>query len=105
MDGQLLTLDQVAEYLCVHRDTVYKLVRSGRLRALQLGGRKAGWRVSDDDLKEFVDVSKSVLASGVRTSAEAELEAFDESQRKELQAFQDSQAERRVDFVGHQERL
>lgn len=59
MNDGLLTINQVAEYLGVHRDTVSSLIRSGRLPALQLGGRKAGWRISKDDLLAFVSEGKS----------------------------------------------
>lgn len=60
MNNKLLTIDQVAEYLGVHRDTVYSLIRSGKLAAFQLGGRKAGWRISEEDLQAFVRSQKSV---------------------------------------------
>jgi excisionase family DNA binding protein len=99
MEGQLLTLDQVAEYLGVHRDTVYKLVRSGRLPALQLGGRKAAWRISEDDLREFLANGKAASATTESRSSEAELEAFDEAQRQAMQDFQDSLKQRRLEFI------
>ena len=65
MNGKLLSIDQVAEYLGVHRDTVYSLIRSGRLPALQLGGRKAGWRITEEDLQGFIDHGKAVNAAGI----------------------------------------
>ena len=99
MNTKLLSLDQVAEHLGVHRDTVYKLVRSGRLPALQLGGRKAGWRVSEEDLQAFIVNSKAVAAAALSQSDEARLQAFDASQDKELEDFQHAQAEKRRDFM------
>jgi excisionase family DNA binding protein len=57
-EDRLLTLEQVAEYLQVHRDTVYTLLRSGRLKGFQLGGRKASWRIGQDDLREFLDAQR-----------------------------------------------
>jgi excisionase family DNA binding protein len=99
VDSKLLSLDQVADYLGVHRDTVYKLVRSGRLPALQLGGRKAGWRVAEEDLQEFVTNGKTATSGGLIQSDEARLQAFDAAQRRELDDFHRSQAEKRVDFV------
>jgi excisionase family DNA binding protein len=99
MDTQLLTLEQVAEYLGVHRDTVYKLVRSGRLPALQLGGRKAGWRVTEQDLKDFVDAAK---AAAQGNKSEIELAAFDELQHDAWQKFREGQEQDRRDFISHQ---
>ncbi|HEX5139810.1 MAG TPA: helix-turn-helix domain-containing protein [Dehalococcoidia bacterium] len=104
MEGTLLTLEQVAEYLGVHRDTVYKLVRSGRLPALQLGGRKAAWRISEDDLREFIAKGKTAsVAAPESKRSEAELRAFDEAQRQAMQDFQDSQVQRRLEFVRDRE--
>lgn len=99
MNGRLLTIDQVAEYMGVHRDTVYALVRSGRLPALQLGGRKAGWRITEADLDEFVAKSKAVTASGLSQSNEAAIAEFDRAQSTEMQNFQDALREKRREFV------
>ncbi len=50
MRGEDLTLNEVAERLGVHYQTVYRWVRTGRLPAVKVDGR---YRVSRDDLAEF----------------------------------------------------
>jgi excisionase family DNA binding protein len=99
MENKLLSLDQVADHLRVHRDTVYKLVRSGRLPALQLGGRKAGWRVAEEDLQKFISNGKTATVSSLSQDDEAKLQAFDASQFKEMEEFKTSQAEKRTQFL------
>ena len=49
---QTLSLHDVAKRLDVHYMTVYRYVRSGRLRAQQNGGE---WEVATDDLREFME--------------------------------------------------
>lgn len=104
MDNKLLSLDQVSEHLGVHRDTVYKLVRTGRLPALQLGGRKAGWRIAEDDLQEFIAAGKAATMAALGQNDEAELQAFEASQAKQMEDFQRSQDEKRQDFMRDQHR-
>jgi excisionase family DNA binding protein len=95
MNQKLLTLEQVAEYLGVHRDTVYALVRSGRLAALQLGGRKSAWRISEQDLANFIAEGKAAVVS----SGYSSLEAFDRRQEDDRKAFDVQQEKARDDFV------
>ncbi|KRE76625.1 helix-turn-helix domain-containing protein [Arthrobacter sp. Soil761] len=52
---RLLTLAQVREILNVGMPTVYALVSSGELRALQLSGGRRMWRVSEDDLEAYLE--------------------------------------------------
>jgi len=49
----LLTVQQVADQLNVHPDTVRQWIRSGELEAIDLGGR-AGFRVSETALDKFI---------------------------------------------------
>lgn len=51
-DPKRLTLDEVADQLDVHYQTVYRWVRSGRLRAVKIG---AAYVVDSADLEEFVE--------------------------------------------------
>jgi excisionase family DNA binding protein len=97
MNSKLLTIDQVAEYLGVHRDTVSSLIRSGRLPALQLGGRKTGWRITEEDLLKFVQDGKT-FANGDGAHEGNGRQEFEHRQSKELQAFLDSQRLEREDF-------
>ena len=52
---QLLTLAQVKEILNVGMPALYALVSSGELRALQLSGGRRMWRVSEDDLADYLE--------------------------------------------------
>eukprot|EP00741_Cyanophora_paradoxa_P011980 tig00020572_g11576.t1 len=55
-DGIALTLDEAAERLGIHRDTLFRLVQSGEVPASRrrLGGRgRPAWRVRPDDLLAF----------------------------------------------------
>jgi|GEM_PF-7015624 len=47
----LHTVPEVAVYLVVSIPTVYRFLRSGRLRAVKVGGQ---WRVSDEALRAFL---------------------------------------------------
>lgn len=51
--GQFVPLEYVEEYLSISRSQAYALVRSGDLRALQVGGRNQ-WRVSLTELDAYV---------------------------------------------------
>jgi excisionase family DNA binding protein len=48
------TLKEVADELRVSESTVRRWLLSGEMRGLRLGDR-AGWRISDDDLKDFIN--------------------------------------------------
>jgi excisionase family DNA binding protein len=52
-ESELLTVEQVAEYLKVHPETVRKWLRAGEMAGINLGGA-AGWRVTPSDLEKFV---------------------------------------------------
>jgi excisionase family DNA binding protein len=46
-NDRYLTVLEVAERLRVNEETVRRWVRTGRLRAVMPGGRKAGYRISE----------------------------------------------------------
>jgi excisionase family DNA binding protein len=50
---KFLTLAEVVEQLNISPGKGYELVRSGELRAMQIGGR-GQWRVDPADLDDFV---------------------------------------------------
>jgi excisionase family DNA binding protein len=54
MAVELLTVEQVAERLGVTTDSILRWIKTGELRAMQMGGR-AGWRIAVDDLQTFLD--------------------------------------------------
>lgn len=57
-EPKALKVPEVAERLGYTRQHVYRLIRSGDLRAIQLtdGGH---WRVTTDDLAKFLDGARS----------------------------------------------
>ena len=65
-----------------------------------MGGRKAGWRISQDDLNEFVQSRKTGATEA--NSDQTALDAFDREQGEELEAFQAEQEQRRNDFIAGQ---
>lgn len=58
----MLTVQEVAEQLNVHPDTVRQWIRNGDLEAIDLGGR-AGFRVSESALDRFIRERKVKPAS------------------------------------------
>jgi excisionase family DNA binding protein len=55
--SELLTIDQVAKILGVNRDTVRRYIHKGELPVIKLTPKT--WRVSRDDLIEFLNRKKS----------------------------------------------
>lgn len=51
---RFLTMEQVAEELNVRAPLVRALVKSGELRALQVGGRGM-WRIGVKDLEDYIE--------------------------------------------------
>ena len=50
-NNNFLTVEQVAQALQVHWQTVLNYIKSGKLRALKLG---KGYRISKEELEKFV---------------------------------------------------
>ena len=56
-DNILLTANEVAAYLGVHINTVWKYIKNGQLKAFKLGGNGKSnrrWRIYRDDLEAFI---------------------------------------------------
>lgn len=49
--AELLTVEEVAERLKVHKRTVYRRIKEGSLKAVKLGRL---WRVPEDALDRFI---------------------------------------------------
>jgi excisionase family DNA binding protein len=64
---RFLTLADVCEQLQISTAQAYALVRSGELKAIQVGGR-GQWRVEDVKLEEYIQASyaktERMLAEG-----------------------------------------
>ncbi len=56
---EYLTVADVANRLKVHPATVKRWLREGKLGGVLLGDR-AGWRVSEEDLAQFLDGQRRV---------------------------------------------
>lgn len=55
-NNDFLTVEQVADKLQVHWQTVLNYIKSGRLEALQLG---KGYRISQKSLDEFIQKNQT----------------------------------------------
>ncbi len=53
---KIYTPEQAAEVLAVNRETVYKLLRSGKLKASRIGKL---WRISEADLEQFMNETRT----------------------------------------------
>jgi excisionase family DNA binding protein len=51
---RLMTVEQVAERLQVNEQTIRRWLRDGEMTGVPFGGR-TGWRVSEEDLRAFLD--------------------------------------------------
>ena len=47
---EILKPTEVAEFLCIHKNTVYKLIKRGNLPAFRVG---KSWRISRRDLSSL----------------------------------------------------
>jgi excisionase family DNA binding protein len=52
---ELFTVNETAEYLHLHRDTVVKMLRTGRICGAKVMGK---WVVRVEDLAELTEMSK-----------------------------------------------
>ena len=57
---EILTPNEVADYLCIHINTVYKLIHQGFLPAFRVG---KSWRIRRADLLALAEGVKSELGS------------------------------------------
>jgi excisionase family DNA binding protein len=48
--GRILTVSELAEYLLVHRTTIYRLLRKGKLPGFRVG---SDWRFHLDAIKQW----------------------------------------------------
>lgn len=57
MTTQLLSAQQAADQLGVHRKTVCDLIAAGQIVASNIGGRGTGkrWRIKQADLDRFIE--------------------------------------------------
>jgi excisionase family DNA binding protein len=51
---RFLTVEEVAERLNLSTETIRRWLRSGRLRGIRIGARRAGWRIREHDLAAYL---------------------------------------------------
>lgn len=56
-NNEYLTVEQVAELLQVHWQTILNYIKSGKLKAVRLG---KGYRISRVDLNQFISNNKTL---------------------------------------------
>jgi excisionase family DNA binding protein len=56
-DRPLLDITTVAEKLNISGSTIRGLVRSGKLRAYRIGGKRGQLRFKDEDLRAYIESS------------------------------------------------
>lgn len=54
-DKELLTVDEVSELLCLGKNTVYELLRSGELEGIRFGRI---WRIPKDSINKLINQKK-----------------------------------------------
>lgn len=52
--ARLLTVEDVADRIGYSKDSVWRLIRAGRLKARRVA-EGSPWRVSEGDLEEFIE--------------------------------------------------
>lgn len=55
IEKELLTVDEIGEFLGLKRQTVYNLIKQGKLKAIKLGYKTV--RVQKSDLIEYINNS------------------------------------------------
>ena len=73
-DERLMTVQEVADRLRVNPYTVRRWLREGALKGRLLGGKRAGYRIAESDLRRFVagtgrDEVKALAAEPTKTQA------------------------------------
>ena len=64
----MLTTKEVAEQLRVNVLTVQRWLREGRLRGVMIGGRRAGWRIPESEIRQLLQQPPSSRVSSPDTT-------------------------------------
>ena len=62
----LMTIEEVADYLRLSKDTVYRMAQSGRIPASKVGTQ---WRFRQEDVDGWLDENKNVTRKGTKRGA------------------------------------
>jgi len=63
-DEQFLTVPEVAERLRMNPETIRVWLRDGRLRGVRPGGKRAGWRVPESEVRRILSGGQQGTVSG-----------------------------------------
>lgn len=74
MAGELLTVDVVSEILALHRKTVLRFIREGRLRATKVGNQ---YRVLRSDLNAFTGAAETPKWNVARVTSIIDIDDVD----------------------------
>lgn len=74
----MMTPEQVAEYLQLDRETIYRYIRSGKLAASKWG---RAYRVQEADLDSFIEMNRVVPKIEPRIYTDEEIAEFLEADR------------------------
>jgi excisionase family DNA binding protein len=55
IESELWTVDQVADYLQLSRETIRRWIRAGKLHAIKLGSNRAGLRIPETEVVRLRD--------------------------------------------------
>lgn len=58
--GALLTLDKIASFLAVSRDTVYRMAQKGKIPAVKIGNQ---WRFAQSEVTAWLKANKNTNKS------------------------------------------
>ena len=59
VDERLLTVNEVAERLRAHPESIRRWIRQGKIRGIKLAGDRYGYRISEGELKRFISEGAS----------------------------------------------
>ncbi len=63
---ELLTPEEVAEYLKVPVETIWRWCRNGDIPAIKIGKY---WRIPEDELRAFIKAKRNLTPSDTKTAA------------------------------------
>lgn len=56
----LLTMEELCDYLLIGRNTAYKLLKSGKLRAFRIGRI---WKIPRENIQEYLKTECNIIAA------------------------------------------
>ncbi len=64
---RMLTIKEVAHFLCVNERTIYRLIKAHRIPGVKIGGQ---WRFSEKNIQSWIDEKMSLQLNGNASSSE-----------------------------------